>query len=53
MKALKIILIGLASIIALVLVTAIFVDGKYAVEREVSINRSESEVFDYLKLHRN
>lgn len=53
MKALKIILIGLASIIALVLVTAIFVDGKYAVEREVSINRSKSEVFDYLKFLRN
>lgn len=53
MKALKIILIGLASIIALVLVAAIFVDGNYAVEREVSINRSKSEVFDYLRFLRN
>lgn len=53
MKALKIILIGLASIIALVLVAAIFVDGNYAVEREVTINRSKSEVFDYLKFLRN
>jgi uncharacterized protein YndB with AHSA1/START domain len=53
MKALKIILIGLASIIALVLVAAIFVDGNYAVEREVTINRSKSEVFDYLKYLRN
>lgn len=53
MKALKIILIGLASIIALVLVAAIFVDGNYAVERDVTINRSKSEVFDYLKFLRN
>ncbi|MGE0930321.1 SRPBCC family protein [Peijinzhouia sedimentorum] len=53
MKALKIILIGLASIIALVLVAAIFVDGNYAVEREVTINRSKSEVFDYIKYLRN
>lgn len=53
MKALKIILVGLASIIALVLVAAIFVDGNYAVEREVTINRSKSEVFDYIKYLRN
>ena len=53
MRALKIILIGLASIIAVVLVAAIFVDGNYAVEREVTINRSKSEVFDYLKYLRN
>ena len=53
MKALKFIVITLASIIAIVLIAAIFVNGEYAVEQEVTINRPKAEVFDYLKYLRN
>jgi hypothetical protein len=53
MKALKIIGLVLVGIIALVLITGLFVDGKYAVEREVTINKPKQEVFDYLKYLKN
>ncbi len=53
MKALKIIGLVLAGIIALVLITGLFVNGEYAVEREVTINKSKQEVFDYVKYLKN
>ena len=53
MKALKIIGLVLVGIIALVLITGLFVDGKYAVEREVSIQKSKTEVYDYVKYLKN
>lgn len=53
MKALKIIGLVLAAIIVLLLVTALFVDGKYAIEREVTINKAKQEVFDYVKYLKN
>lgn len=53
MKALKIIGLTLAGIIVLILITGLFIDGKYAVEREVTINKSKQEVFDYLKYLKN
>lgn len=53
MKVLKIIGLVLVGIIALVLITGLFVDGKYAVEREVTINKPKQEVFDYLKYLKN
>lgn len=53
MKALKIIGLILAGIILLVLITGLFVNGKYAVVREVTINNPKQEVFDYLKYLKN
>ena len=41
MNALKIIGVAVAGIIVLLLVVAFFVNGKYAVEREVTINKSK------------
>jgi uncharacterized protein YndB with AHSA1/START domain len=53
MKALKIIGLIIVGIIALVLIVALFVSGKYAVEREVTINKPKQEVFDYVKYLKN
>ncbi|MDD2797615.1 MAG: SRPBCC family protein [Bacteroidales bacterium] len=53
MKILKIILFAIVGIVALALITAIFVKKEYAVEREITINKSNQAVFDYLKLMRN
>ncbi|MBW8324123.1 MAG: SRPBCC family protein [Prolixibacteraceae bacterium] len=53
MKALKIIGLVLVVLIVLVLITGLFVDGKYAVEREVSVNKTKQEVFDYVKYLKN
>lgn len=53
MKALKIIGLTLVGIIALILITGLFVNGNYAVEREVTINKPKQEVFDYLKYLKN
>jgi len=53
MRILKGILIVLAVIIGLVLLTALFVKKTYSVEREISINRPEQEVFDYIKYLKN
>lgn len=53
MKALKITGLVLVGIIALVLITGMFVNGNYAVEREVAINKPKQEVFDYVKYLKN
>lgn len=53
MKALKIIGLVLVAIIVLVLITGLFVDGNYAVEREVTINKPKQEVYDYVKYLKN
>ena len=53
MKALKIIGLVLAGLIVLILITGLFVDGKYAVEREVTINKPKQAVYDYVKYLKN
>lgn len=53
MKAVKIILIIIASLVAIVLVTPLFIDGSYAVEKEVVINQPNDIVFDYVKHLKN
>lgn len=53
MKALKIIGLSIVGIVALVLIVALFINGKYAVEREVTINKSKQEVYDYVKYLKN
>lgn len=47
------ILLSLALLIAFLLFLALIVKKEYAIERDVTINRSKEEVFDYIKLMRN
>jgi len=53
MKALKIIGLSIVGIIVLILITGLFVNGKYAVEREVTINKPKQVVYDYVKYLKN
>ena len=53
MKILKKVLIALAIIIAIPLVIALFVKKEYAVEREININKPNTEVFEYIKYLKN
>ncbi|CAN5433196.1 K(+)-transporting ATPase subunit F [soil metagenome] len=53
MKILKSLLIGLISIVAILLIAALFVKKDFAVEREITINKPKQEVFDYLKYLKN
>jgi uncharacterized protein YndB with AHSA1/START domain len=53
MKALKIIGLALVGIIVLLLIIPLFINGKYAVEREVTINKPKQEVFEYVKYLKN
>lgn len=43
----------LITIIAIILFTAMFTPKKYTLSREIVVNKSNYEVFDYLKLNRN
>lgn len=53
MNALTIILIALAALIALLLIIALFVKKEYAVGREITINKSKPQIFDYIKYVKN
>lgn len=53
MKFLKGLLLTVVGIVILALVIALFVNKDYAVERSVTINKPESEVFDYIKHIKN
>ena len=53
MKILRVIVGGIVLIIAVLLIVALFVKKDYAVEREITINKPKSQVFDYIKLLRN
>ncbi len=53
MKIVKRVLAVIVIIIAIPLVVALFVNGEYHIEREVTINNSVSEVFDYVKYLKN
>lgn len=53
MKALKKILLGIVALITLVLIIALFVKKDYAVERSITINKPNQEVFDYVKMLKN
>jgi len=53
MKILKIAGSIILGLIALVLITALFVEKKFAVKREVTINKPNQEVFDYIKYLKN
>lgn len=53
MKILKIIGFAILGIIVLALVVAAVADKEYAVSREITINASHQEVFDYVKYLKN
>jgi hypothetical protein len=53
MSMLKKILIGLAIIIAIPFLVALFVQQKYAVKREIVIEKPLTEVFEYVKYLKN
>ena len=53
MRILIFALIGIAGIVALLLVVALFVKKQYGLVREIQIIQPKSIVFDYLKLLRN
>ncbi len=53
MKIVKRILIGVVGIIALLLLTALFVKKDYKVERSVSINKPREQVFAFVKQAKN
>lgn len=53
MKALKIVLLVVVSLVALVFIIPIFVNGNYAVEKQVQINQPKDVVFDYVKMLKN
>lgn len=57
MKMITKILIGLVlcivALVALVLITALFVKKEYLVEREITIDKPQSKVFEYLKYLKN
>ncbi|MCC7465437.1 MAG: SRPBCC family protein [Saprospiraceae bacterium] len=50
MKLLKKILLVLGAILAIPLIVALFLPTDYFVKRDVVINKSQAEVFDYIKL---
>lgn len=53
MKILKTIGLTIGGLIALVLIIALFVNKKYEVVREITINKPQEEVFDYIKQIKN
>ena len=53
MKAIKIIGLTLVGLIIFALIIGLFIDGNYAVEREVTINKPIQQVFDYVKYLKN
>jgi len=53
MKILKIILIVIVIIIAIPLIAALFINGNYAVERQIVVNKPKQEVFNYIKNLKN
>jgi len=53
MKILKKVLLGIAALVVIILVIALFVKKSYTIEREVTINKPVPEVFGYIKQIKN
>jgi len=47
------ILIGIGSLIALLLIIALFVKNEYVIQRDIIINKPRQEVFNYIKFIKN
>jgi hypothetical protein len=53
MKVLKMILLVIALIIAIPLILALFINKEYTVQRDITINKSNAVVYDYVKYLKN
>ncbi len=53
MRILKAIIIIIVILVAIPLITALFVKKDYAVEKEITINKPRQVVFDYIKMLKN
>ena len=53
MHILIIVLFGIVSFIAFLLILALFLKKEYSLQKEITINKSSLEVFDYVKLLKN
>jgi len=53
MKILKKIILGVVILAGILLIIALFVKKEYSVEREITINKPRSQVFDYIKYLKN
>lgn len=53
MKILKYLGLGLAAVVALVLITGLFLPKEYALSRTVTIQRSNADVYNYVKYLKN
>ncbi|CAN5324886.1 SRPBCC family protein [soil metagenome] len=53
MGALKKVLLGFSGLVSTALATAYFTKKKYDVERDVTINKPKSEIFNYIKYLKN
>ena len=53
MKIIKYIVVALGILLAALLLMGLFLPKEYTVSRQVSINRSKTEVFDYVRLLKN
>ena len=53
MKIIKKILLAIVFLIVLVLVVALFVKREYSVERDITINKPQQDVFNYIKFVKN
>lgn len=53
MKILKTILVVIVSLIALVLIIALFVKKDYSLTKEITVNKPKTEVFNYIKYLKN
>ena len=53
MKIVIIILMVIVGIIALLLLVALVIKNEYSIKREITISRSASDVYDYIKFQRN
>jgi hypothetical protein len=53
MRILKRILFFIAAVVAIALITALFVSGDVSIKKEVVINKPKQQVFDYIKVLKN
>ena len=53
MRIVKKILLGIVILIAVLLIAALFIPKEYSIEKEITINKSKQEVFDYVKILNN
>ena len=53
MKILKKVILVLLILIAIPLIAALFMKKEYSVEREITINKANTQVFEYLKYFKN